>query len=202
MHWDHIHGWPYFTPAYIHGNQFKIFGPSSLNVSLEDSLVNQQQYQNFPIMLSEMPARFEFFSMEENRPVHIHGAEITARRLNHPGGVMAYRIEHNGKAVVFATDVEHYSVPDYRLLKLAKDADLMVYDAHFTPDEYVTHIGWGHSTYEEAIKLAKKANIKSLRLTHHAPEHSDAFVDEYIVKPARELFDDVDGAKEEEEIIL
>ncbi len=119
---------------------------------------------------------------------------ITTGHGNHPNGVWAYRAEHQGKSIVYATDTEHYAVVDPKLVKLAKNVDILVYDAQYTPEEYSgtagtggPKVGWGHSTYAEAAKLASAAGAKKLILFHHDPLQNDAQVREKEAK-AKMLF--------------
>jgi ribonuclease BN (tRNA processing enzyme) len=108
---------------------------------------------------------------------------ITTARGNHPNGVYAYRVDHGGHSVVYATDTEHYDNVDPALLALSQGADVLVNDAQYTPEEYAgtagiggPKTGWGHSTYVEAAKLAKQAGVKQLVLFHHDPLQNDAAV--------------------------
>ena len=195
LHWDHIQGFPFFKPAYIPGNFFKLYGPSHVDQTLEDAMRQQQQYQNFPILMEDMPATFTFTELTEGQILDINGVEITNRRLNHPGGVFAYRISSQGKSVVYATDTEHYSALDPRVLELADHAEVLIYDATYTPEQYKNHVAWGHSTYEEGIKIAKAAHVRGLHLFHYDPSHSDETVDA-IVKRARKDFPNTFGARE------
>jgi phosphoribosyl 1,2-cyclic phosphodiesterase len=195
LHWDHIQGFPFFKPAYVAGNTFKLFGSSHVDANLEDAMRQQQQYHNFPILMEDMPSTFTFTELTEGQVLEINGAEIKNRKLNHPGGVFAYRITCQGKSVVYATDTEHYSAVDPRLLELADNADLLIYDATYTPAQYKNHVAWGHSTYKEGIKIAKAANVKTLHLFHYDPANSDDMIDD-IVKKARKDFPDTFGARE------
>ena len=198
VHWDHIQGIPFFLPAYIKGNSFDFYGTPNINTTLEDVLAHQQHYLNFPVEFKEMPATFNFFDLGDGETVNLDSISVTSKKLNHPGGVFAYRVEHSGKSMVFATDTEHYSALDWRLVELCKDADLLIYDCNFTPDEYrdKRKIGWGHSTYEEGIKVVKEAGVKQFHLFHHDPLHSDEFLEDEILEPARKLFPNSHLAKE------
>jgi phosphoribosyl 1,2-cyclic phosphodiesterase len=94
--------------------------------------------------------------------------------LNHPGGATGYRVEYDGKVVVYVTDTEHRpGAPDANVLALANAADLMIYDANYTDAEYPDHVGWGHSTWQEAVRLANAAKVKRLALFHHDPDRGD-----------------------------
>ncbi len=198
VHWDHIQGIPFFLPAYIKGNNFNLYGTPNVHTTLEDVMAHQQHYLNFPVEFKEMPATFNFCDLKDGETVTIGDTTITNKKLNHPGGVFAYRVEQGGKSMVYATDTEHYSVLDWRLVDLCKEADLLIYDCNFTPEEYrdKRRIGWGHSTYEEGIKIVKEAGVKQFHLFHHDPLHSDDFLEEEILKPAQKLFKNSHLAKE------
>jgi phosphoribosyl 1,2-cyclic phosphodiesterase len=177
-HWDHLQGFPFFAPGFIKGNELNIYGETKYNKTIQDVLKRQQEFINFPVELSGMLAKFSFNEIKEKEELIIGPFRINSVKINHPGGMMVYRVETKSGVFVYATDIEHYAVPDNKLIDIAKDADILFYDAHFTPEEYPKYVGWGHSTYEEGIKVAQLAGAKELHLCHHAPEHDDAFVDE------------------------
>ncbi|PIE05254.1 MAG: MBL fold metallo-hydrolase, partial [Sorangium cellulosum] len=143
-------------------------------------------YPSFPIHLTEMGAHMDFHDLQEGQVVTIQaGAEainIANARGNHPNGVFAYRIDFRGKAMVYCTDTEHYADVDPKIVQLAQDADVFIYDTMYLPEEYSgkvggsAKIGWGHSTYEEGAKIATAAKVKQLVLFHHDPVHTDAMV--------------------------
>jgi ribonuclease BN (tRNA processing enzyme) len=159
-------------------------------------------HPSFPVHLTEMGAKMVFHDVDERAPVEVEDAKITAARGNHPNGVWAYRVDHGCRSVVYATDTEHYAVVDPRLVKLAQGADVLIYDSQYTPEEYAgtagnggPKLGWGHSTYEEAVKLAKAAGVKKLVLYHHDPMQTDAAVAEKE-RRARALFSSCEAARE------
>lgn len=114
-------------------------------------------------------------------------ARVRVARGNHPGGVVAYRIEHDGKSLVYATDTEHYACIDPALRALSDGCDVLVYDAQYTPDEYRGKVGWGHSTYVAGAELARASGAQRLVLFHHDPTRTDAEVEE-LERRTRELF--------------
>lgn len=206
VHWDHIQGFPFFTPAFVRGNVFHLHGGMKVSRTLEETLAGQMENPSFPVHLSEMGAQMTFRDLFEGEPLEIESKDgsgpirITNTRGNHPDGVYAYRVEHEGRSVMYATDTEHYAVVDPKLRKLAEDADVLIYDAMYTPEEYagergMPKLGWGHSTHEEAVKLAKAARVKKLVLFHHDPMQDDAAVRDKE-RRARELFPDCVAAYE------
>jgi phosphoribosyl 1,2-cyclic phosphodiesterase len=204
VHWDHIQGFPYFTPAFVRGNVFHLYGGNNVSRTLEETLAGQMDYPSFPVHLTEMGARMSFNDLYEGQVVEIgtdKPVKVTNVRGNHPNGVFAYRVDFEGHAVVYATDTEHYSIVDPKLKKLAKDADVMIYDSMYLPEEYIGDVGgvpktgWGHSTYEHAATLAKAAGVRQLVLFHHDPTQNDAAVADKE-RRARELFPNCVAARE------
>jgi len=122
-------------------------------------------------------------------------------QLNHPGGAFSYKIEAEGKRLVYATDNEGAGIFDERLVTFSSGADILIYDTMFTPEEYKTRVGWGHSTYLEGIKLAQAAKVGQLHLFHYNPEHTDSQIAE-IEKEAKKLFAHTFAAREGWEIKL
>ncbi|MBN8612219.1 MAG: MBL fold metallo-hydrolase [Deltaproteobacteria bacterium] len=181
LHWDHIQGLPFFLPAWLPGSRLEIVGaPSTASpqIGLRESLSMQMQPPHFPVRLSDMGAHLSFRQVESGQEITIGEMTITARRLNHPGGVMGYRIEAGGRSIVYATDTEHYACLDPYLVKLAKDADVLIYDSMYTEAEYrgevgPSKVGWGHSTWEQGVRVADAARVGQLVLFHHDPQRTD-----------------------------
>lgn len=227
-HWDHIHGFPFFVPAFIPGNKFTFYGPVNFNERLEDIVSGQMKYSYFPVKLDHMAATINFVELKE-AIFNVEGVKITARYLNHPILTLGYRFEYNGKVVVTEFDTEPYSnvfkqgeasgVDDFlfgdsggaaedsdeeakkdtseadpiveemnsRIKRFAKDADLLIFDAQYTKEEYPTKVGWGHSTIDDAINLQIESNVKRLAFFHHDPTRSDDALDEIERYAQKEL---------------
>ena len=201
FHWDHIQGFPFFLPAFSKGNRFDLFGSRKLSKTLAETLAGQMNYPNFPITLEEMAAQMNFHDLHEGEAVACGDAVVTNTQLNHPGGCFAYRVDFGGHAVVVATDTEHYACVDPKLASLAEGADLLIYDSMYRPEEYrgtngmPPRTGWGHSTWEEGVRLCKAAHIRKLVLFHHNPDHDDAMV-RSIEADAQKAFPDTVSAYE------
>ncbi len=185
-HWDHIQGFPFFVPAFVPGNKFKIHGAIAPNGStIEQRLNDQMLHPNFPVPLQIMGATLEFCDIEVGEVVKIGDVEISNALLNHPGEAIGYRVSYKGHSAAYVSDTEHFPDRlDENVLRLAKDADIMIYDCTYTDQEYhdekSSKVGWGHSTWQEAVKLAKAANVKELIIFHHDPNHTDEFMDDIV----------------------
>jgi len=192
FHWDHIQGLPGFAPLY---------SPNTLNfhsthspAELQQVLQRQMSAPYFPIEFDATPSTRTFAQILS--ATQINGITIEPFALHHPGGSTGYRISRNGATIVYATDHEHGNPEaDARLLHAATNADILIYDAQFTPDSYPSHIGWGHSTWLEATRLANRANVKQLILFHHEPTHNDATL-QTIAQQARQHFPNTTPATE------
>jgi phosphoribosyl 1,2-cyclic phosphodiesterase len=208
LHWDHIQGFPFFGPAFTPCNRLDLFGPADGGVSLEDAMRKQMQPPMFPITLETMLATKSFHTIGDGSELELRGFRVKSRALSHPQGSLGYRIEHGGRSVCFATDTEHPDdgSVDEALLDLARDVDVLIYDAQFTVDEYEGRLGpprrgWGHSTYVAAAKVAHATGAKALMLTHHDPSHDDGMV-EAIEREARSLFTPCRAARETQALLV
>jgi phosphoribosyl 1,2-cyclic phosphodiesterase len=186
-HWDHIQGFPFFVPIYDKSFRLNIFGPLRMNSKLEMRLQVQMSDLFFPVNLSTLEETMRFVEIVED-PFEMAGLKVSPRNLCHPLGCFGYRIVDGDKVLVYATDTEH--VPGHLsedLALLARDADLLIYDAHFTDSEFPKYVGWGHSTWQEGVRLCKALNVKRLVLFHHDPNHDDAFLD-WVAEESRSIF--------------
>ena len=179
-HWDHIQGLPFFAPARRRGNRFTIIGARRMNERLERVLAGQYMDTYLPFSLREMEADILIKEIQDGETVVLgEHTLVTARRLDHPGGVFAYRIRCGDLAVVYATDLRHPSAGiDERLVELAQGADLLIHDAHFGPEDAVSYPHWGHSSWLQAIAVAEAAQVRRLALFHFSPNDSDDALEE------------------------
>mgnify|MGYP000173557994 FL=1 len=177
FHWDHIQGFPFFSPAYDHGMVINILamGKDRGINDLEEIFKGQMQPEYFPVPLKSMGAKFNFLQLDQNE-ITINRATVRVIKQNHPGGSFGYRMEDNGKVFVFCTDLEHGDAALPEIIEFCKGADLLVHEAQYTAEELKVHKGWGHSSYEQALEVAEKAGVKKLAITHHDPEHNDTFL--------------------------
>lgn len=202
VHWDHIQGFPFFGPALLPGNRFDLFGGNNVTTTLAETLAGQMNFPNFPLSLEQMASTMVFHQFDEGHAVELgKDVRVKALRLRHPNGCFGYRLEHDGKVVTYCTDTEHRDGMDRNVLSLADGADLFIYDAQYTPEEYAgaagspPKVGWGHSTFAEGAALAKEAGARRLVLFHHDPTHGDDAIDA-IEARCRERFPDTDAARE------
>lgn len=197
-HWDHISGFPFFVPAYIPGNEFHIYGESKRRRSPKKILSGQMVFPYFPVTLSSMRAKLVFNTVKVGATLKFGNVTIKTHRLNHPFEAMGYKIDYKDSSVAYITDYEHFDQEDTSLIEFVKGADAMIYDSAFNEAEYVTKQGWGHSTWEQGVKLAKAGQVKSLIISHHEPTHDDSHM-EKVEKEAKEVFPNSIVAREKYE---
>lgn len=173
-HWDHIHGFPFFGPAFVTDNHFTIYGEPRGARGIKEILSGQMAMPYFPVPIEVMRARFDFKEVRPGSLVRLGAARVRAEALKHPGRALSYRIEYKDKAIVYATDAEYGSSLDKKLISHCEGADILIYDATYTEEEI--HAGkkiYGHSTWSEGVQIAKAAGVKKLLLFHHEPSRND-----------------------------
>lgn len=189
-HWDHIQGFPFFTPAFQAGNHLRLFGSPVLLRGLEVVLRQQMSPVVFPVAFDDLLARMEFRELAGHRLAE-DGMDVRAISVRHPGGALGFRLNPSGepeRAVVFIPDNELDQFGDHapgaptreELVHFARGARLLIHDAMYTGAEYMDHRGWGHSSYRDAVEFAIDAEAETLMLFHHDPDRSDEALDDML----------------------
>lgn len=232
LHHDHTQGFPFFVPAYMPNSKLHIYGPDGTHQTIKNVLEHNQSSEMFPVSLRDMSSSKDIQAVRESQvivwdedgvrafesthpeqetkgglsdeTVHIHIHKSYA----HPGGVFVYRIAWRGQSVVYATDTEGYVGTDKRLVKFAKDADVLIHDAQYLDEHYWGQLeglpstqGFGHSTVTMATEVAASAQTERLVLFHHDPSYTDAML-AGMERTAKSLFADSVAAYEGLEIVM
>lgn len=194
-HWDHIQGFPFFAPLFVPGNRFTVVGPKGGNTTLPEVLSGQMEFTYFPVELSQLGAQIVYREIGEGVS-EIGDVRFSNGLLNHPAIACGYRVESDGASLLYLCDHEPYWEPlwrsdaepgkiesilhegDRRHALFMQNADVVIHDAQYTPEEYPAKKNWGHSTYTYVTQIAAAAGVKRLFLTHHDPTHDDAFLEE------------------------
>ena len=175
-HLDHINGFPFFAPLYTDGFALDILSCHLERGGAEAVLAGQMASPLFPVPYRTLPASLTVTDGEAGASFDLgDGVRVRTAPLNHPGGATGYRIEHAGRALAYVTDTEHVpGSPDRNVLDLIAGCDLVLYDSTYTDAEFAERVGWGHSTWTEAVRLGRAAGVKRLALFHHDPDRDDA----------------------------
>jgi len=203
-HWDHIQGFPFFEPAYDPRRHFtvSIYREGRNTSHLENVFATQMQRDYFPVPLDKMGATVLFWQTNLPDFTAPSGIKVIASKHSHPGDAYGYRITEGKTTLVYCTDVEHVGGIDPAVVGLARNADLLIHDAQYTPEELKKDKkGWGHSSWEQAVEVAVQAGVKKLALFHHDPEHNDAFLLN-IERECQRLFSEAFLAREGIEIVV
>ena len=175
VHWDHIMGFPFFMPAYIPGNRIRVYG---CHAELEQAFRRQNAAPSFPVDFSRMGASIEFIRLEPGRDYAIAGLTVRPKRQHHAGDSYGYRVEYEGKVLVYSTDAEHKQDDPDEIRGFAeffKHADLVIFDGMYSlADAISVKEDWGHSSNVVGVELCQLARVKHLCLFHHEPIHDDA----------------------------
>lgn len=204
VHWDHTNGFPFFAPLFVPDFELRIVAGSLMPVGgVREALAGQMAAPNFPVPLDALAAKLEFRDVDDEDCFELgKGIVVRRRALNHPDGAAGYRVEFGGRSVCYVTDTEHTPGElDENIQGLIRGADLVIYDCTYTDDELAAHVGWGHSTWQQGVRLCQASDVKRLAIFHHDPDHDDVFMAD-IETQAAEMWDGALVAREGMSITL
>jgi len=200
-HWDHIQGFPFFTPAYLPTSVLHVYGPPKGDHTINDLLSGQMQSTYFPVDFSQLGAKVMLAELLPEG-TDVAGVKVRSKALQHPGGSLGFSFEYEGKRVVYATDNElDLLLPDKPragqasseaprilpapIVEFCRGADLLIADGQYTDAEYASKVGWGHPRATTLVDLAAQAGVKALAVTHHDPMQTDAEVEAKVADCVR-----------------
>lgn len=193
-HWDHILGFLTFMPIYKSNYEINIYG-NNKNTSIKDISKRLLDKTFWPVSIDMLKAQINFIELN-NKPITINNIKISCNEHSHPNGATSYKISDGDHNIVYTTDCEH---PENNLsntvIDFAKNADILIHDSHFTPEDLSTHKDWGHSSWEQAAKVANLAKINKLFLFHFSPEYEDSVVKKMETN-AKNIFKQTYAAKQ------
>jgi phosphoribosyl 1,2-cyclic phosphodiesterase len=183
-HWDHVLGFPFFKPIYVKGTRISVFGCPFAQGSVKQMISQTMVHPNFPVNLEDVESEISYRGACENS-FSINSVIVTPIFLSHPGQGTGYKFIEDSQSFVFLTDNElsfkHPGGLDYQdYVNFSSDADLLIHDAEFTEEEYEKTRSWGHSVYEDALRLALEARVGKFGLFHHNQDRTDIGLDAIV----------------------
>ena len=213
-HWDHIQGFPFFIPAYLPNIHLHIYGETKTikrerngkeiieEWNIKKALWMQQGFMYFPVDTHYMLSKKTFYRLYENQNYKIGNLKFKTIKLQHPNNTLGFRFEFDNGSFCFCTDVEHSKGEIEKIIKFAQGSDVLAYDCQYTPDEYERQKkGWGHSTYQAGVQIAREAGVKELHMIHHDPFRNDDSISA-IEASAKKLHKDVLSVPEGHTIVF
>jgi phosphoribosyl 1,2-cyclic phosphodiesterase len=179
-HIDHVVGLPFFAPLFVNDQVVRVWaGNLDAAGGVHKAVRKLMGFPFFPLQIDKLQSELEFRDFHAGDTLSPRpGVTLRTALLKHPGGAIGYRIEHAGKAVAYVTDVELGNGPlDPALLALTRGAGLVILDTTYTDEELAEHAGWGHSSWQQGIRLAQEAGAGRLCLFHHDPDRDDDAMD-------------------------
>ena len=191
-HWDHIQGFPFFTPIYQPNRPVHMFPTLHKKNLVLSSLIDQMDGAHFPVTPDQVPSNFNFITENPLEFLAANGFHLELIPMNHPGGAFGYKIKFDNKVICYFTDNEidppyPKSIEFEELIKQCKNADVLIHDAQYTEDDMPLKHGWGHSLISQVTDLGKTANVKNLVYFHHDPDRTDDELDVQLEKASKTL---------------
>lgn len=206
-HWDHLAGFPFFAPIYDPDCHINIWTPIGFEKTTRELFTEMLAYTYFPVRLDDIQATLIFKDIQEGQPFQIGDIEVNTHYAYHPGATVCFKFSIDKMRFGYATDneflmgyhgnphlIERKSrllAPYNSMIKFFKDCDFLIHEAQFTPIEYQTKVGWGHSSITNATALIKHTEIREWIITHHDPKHTDGD----LLKKIQMQFDIFDESK-------
>jgi phosphoribosyl 1,2-cyclic phosphodiesterase/CheY-like chemotaxis protein len=184
FHWDHVQGLPFFKPLYVPGNEVTIHGPAQSSDALVDTIEGQMGGAFFPTSTEVFRSSVKWVGLQE-QTLDVGDVTVSTLHVLHPGTTLAYRVDFDGRSLVYAPDNEllpetvspELSAEALRLATFAAGADLLVHDCQYSAEKYEQRRGWGHSSGKALAAVAARAQVQRVLLFHHDPDSEDADVE-------------------------
>jgi len=184
-HWDHLLGFLNFTPLFDESFSITIYG-NNKSTSIDKISEKLLDKAFWPVSLDMLKAKINFVELV-NKPVTINNITIDFNEHSHPNGATSYKVTINDFSIMYSTDSEHPNNElNENVLEMAKNTDILIHDSHFTEEDLKDHVGWGHSSWKQAVDVAIKSDAKKLFLFHYSPEYNDDIIDS-IEKKAQNI---------------
>lgn len=205
LHFDHVQGLPFLAPADRPGARFDIYAPVQREQGLGDAFEGFIRPPYFPIRWADLRGEYRFHEVRDTDVV-VGDAKVAVRSVPHVGDTNGYRVELGGATVAYVSDhqmpMDGSDEVPASVLELAADADLLVHDAQYTPEEFAQKAHWGHCTVDFAVHVARTAGAKRLALFHHDPGHGDDVIDRLLAHAQGLAGDDLEVVAAQEGLTI
>jgi len=198
-HWDHVMGFPMFSPIYFNGTELNIIGPATLeSIDLKSAIENQLSSQYWPVQPDRLSAKIKYQQIKETTIDLGEGLTVSSKFLNHSLPCFGYRITYKGKSVATIFDHEMFLTGEEneKVKKFISGVDILIHDAQYKQEEYESHKGWGHCTYEQVMDFTAGIGVKTLVFFHHEPSRKDGELEQIEKKYANNTSPKIVVAKE------
>ena len=196
-HLDHLHGFVMFAPLFDPSYTVNIYSRRSRDKGLQDVFKTLLQPEIWPVTLEDLPANISFIDLDEKDIIINDNIKISNSLHAHPNGAYSIKLNIFEHTLTYTTDCEHPKEGlNQNVINFANNSDILIHDAQYTPEDLKTHVGWGHSSWEDAVNVASKSNTKKLVLFHHSPDYTDSELDD-IEKKAKLHFPNLVSAKQD-----
>jgi len=202
FHYDHILGFLMFAPLFINKFNINIFAPVESDQEIKTKFESFLNSNFWPVSMGMLTANINFNHYSSGSISITNNVKVITSPHGHPGGASSIRVEIDRFSVTYVTDCEHpESHLNQNVIDIAKNTDILIHDAQYTPEQMPNHKGWGHSSWMHCTEVASKAKAKKLVLFHHNPDHGDSIL-ESIEQDAKKLFENTTSAREGMEIFI
>jgi len=187
LHWDHVHGLPFFTAGDRQDARVTLLLPEPEgNATAEDVLAEGMSPPHFPITPRGLRGDWTFGAIAPGT-FKADGFTVEAREVPHKGGrTFGYRVSDGHSSVAYIPDhcptalgpgPEGWGEYHADALALAAGADLLIHDAFLRPEEVPALGSFGHPAADYAVSLAGRAGAGRVLLAHHKPDRTDDELD-------------------------
>lgn len=176
VHLDHVMGLPFYLPFWNANHKISIYsGTTKPYNGIQNTLENLFSPPIFPIPMKAFPSQKKYVDFDANDSFKFGNLSVKTHKLNHPNGAIGYRFELDNQSFCYISDHEHdESYNTNGLIQFIQGTNLLIYDATYDDINLHKYKGWGHSTWQEAVRLGEKAKVKHIGIFHHDPSSTDS----------------------------
>lgn len=196
FHYDHVLGFLMFTPLFNDKYNINIYAPGETSNEIKSKFQSFLKSTFWPVNMDMFNSKITFNNYTSGSFNISKNIKVTSSPHGHPGGANSLRVDIDRFSVTYVTDCEHPTNNlNQNVIDIAKNTDILIHDAQYTPEQMHKHKGWGHSSWKNCVDVAKAANVKKLILFHHNPDHHNSIL-ECIENDAQNVFPNTSSARE------